>query len=112
MTLQFDIFTAQSERDSGIATAVNHANAVTYKWSEAAYTFLKHFLTTTSEPFLVEEVRSYAAELDFPLPPSARAWGGIIARASKEGIVENCGYRKTTNVKAHCTPAALWRAVI
>lgn len=111
MEVQLDIFAAEQARDKGIETALSNADWKEKDWPKKAFEFLKKFLQNHNGPFMVEEVRSYAALLDFPLPPSARAWGGIITKAAKSGIVERCGYQPTKNVKAHSTPAALWRQI-
>lgn len=109
--VQLNIFQSSANRDEGIALAIDHADSNPVKWSDSAYEFLKKFLSNHNGPFMVEEIRSYAALMDFPLPPNARAWGGIIVRAAGDGIVERCGYQQTRNVKAHRTPAALWRQI-
>lgn len=106
MVVQLDILTAIEERNKGIQTAVDHAGPV---WSEKAYGVLQNFLISQHGEFMAEDVRSYAAVIDFELPPHARAWGGVIMRANKEGIIKQVGFGKTKNVKAHRTPAAIWR---
>lgn len=111
MDVQLDIFAAEDQRNKGIEKAVSHADWKEDDWQARAFEFLKEFLGNHNGPFMVEEVRSYAALLDFPLPPSARAWGAVILRAAKEKLVERCGYSQTKNVKAHRTPAALWRQI-
>lgn len=103
-----DAIEASQLRDEGIQKAIDHANDVTPDWSKRAYLFLLSFLGTHPGPFMMEEVRSHAALMDFPLPPHARAWGGIIARAAKAGIVERVGIQKVKNIKAHCANAAVW----
>lgn len=107
--LQLDIFSARMERDKGMDHAVGHANRVLPGWQDKAYKLLLEFLSNHNGTFMVEEVRSYAALTDFPLPPHARAWGAVISRAAKAGIVQRVGYEKTKNIKAHRTPASLWR---
>lgn len=108
MELQLNIFEARKERDQGIERAVVHADQVNEGWSEKAYQFLKRFLSIHVGTFQAEEVRSYAAQMDFPLPPSARAWGAVIVRAAKEGLISGVGYKAVRNKKAHATPARVW----
>jgi hypothetical protein len=108
MTLQLDIFESNAARDKGIKKAVDHADDVNENWAEGAYQFLLKFLSIHIGSFMAEEVRSYAALMDFPLPPSARAWGGVIAKAAREGLIEGRGYAPVRNVKAHRTPARVW----
>lgn len=108
-TVQLDIISAIEARDAGIAQAIDHANDVSNDWSERAYMVLQDFLNIHVGDFMVEELRSYAALIDFEIPPSSRAWGGIIRKAAFAGLVEKVGVQNTTNVKSHCTPASVWR---
>ncbi len=103
------IVTGKDTRDAGIKKAVEHADEAVPGWSEKGYQLLLVFLSKHNGPFMAEEVRSYAALIDFPLPPHARAWGGVIARAAKAGIITRVGYSKVKNVKAHCANAAVWK---
>lgn len=106
-----DINQGKELRDLGIAKAEQSANYDTAQWSEKAYAFLEHFLNNHNGSFMAEEVRSLAAYQDFPLPPNARAWGGVIARAAKAKLIERVGIQKVKNKKAHCANAAVWRQV-
>ena len=94
-------------RDKGIKQAINNANDTHEKWSEKAYKFLTNWIKTRYE-FMTEDVR-IASEKEIPKPPSNRAWGGIILRASKAGLINRVGFSNVKNVKAHRTPATVWR---
>lgn len=107
-----DVIQARTERDAGINRATDHAEAINPGWNEMAYNLLKRFLSVHHGPFMAEELRSYAAQIDFPLPPHARAWGGIMARAAKSGIIERVGLGPVSNVKAHCANATIWRKTL
>jgi hypothetical protein len=108
---QLNIFEAREARDQGINRAVMHADETIPDWSSKAYGLLLQFLSIHVGPFMTEEVRTYAAQIDFPLPPHARAWGGVMLRAVKAGIIQQAGTAKVKNVKAHCANAAIWRQV-
>lgn len=97
-----------AERDAGILVAVDHANATTANWADKSYKLLQEFLNFHIGEFQAEELRSYAALVDFPLPPHARAWGGTIVRAAKAGIIRQVGIKKVRNPKAHCANSAVW----
>jgi hypothetical protein len=56
---------------------------------------------------MTEDVRE-ASKHQLSEPPSARAWGGIIVKAVKCGLIYRKGFRNVSNVKAHRTPASLW----
>lgn len=109
--LVLDIKMARQARNEGMEKAVDHADDVEPGWSSRAYKFLLKFLQNHNGNFMGEEVRSYAALMDFELPPSNRAWGSVIAKAAKEGLIERVGYQQVRNVKAHRTPATLWRQI-
>ena len=100
-------FTGADLRDAGIKTAVDHADAVSEKWSENAYQLLIKFLQSNKR-FMCEDFRSYAAELDFDLPPSGRAFGGVIMRAAREFIIIKIGIQSVKNKKAHLANAGVW----
>lgn len=104
---QLTIFdTGEQLRDAGIQQAIDHANEVTEKWSEIAYKFLLEYVKTTRQ-FMTEDLRE-ASSGKVPEPPSLRAWGGIVTRARKAGIIIPAGYKSVKNVRAHCTPAQVW----
>jgi hypothetical protein len=110
---QYNLFTATELKNAGIKQAESHANEVIDNWSESAYIILLQFLSyENANMFQVEQVRSFASKFtDLPDPPSLRAWGAIILRAVKDGRVRHAGYEKTSNPKAHNTPAALWMKI-
>lgn len=103
-----DAFTkAQHLQQEGTRQAIEHANEVSPKWSERAYQLLIDFLQHNKR-FMGEDVRSYAAQRDFDLPPSARAWGGVIKRAAKEFLIIKIGIQQVKNPNAHLANAAVW----
>jgi hypothetical protein len=108
--MQTKLFTAKDFRDEGIQRAIDNANRKEPKWADMAYGFLLGFIMKHKE-FMTEEIRESAEKL-IPHPPSKRAWGGVIVRAVKAGLIYRSGYRNTKNIKAHCTPAAVWRSKI
>ena len=94
-------------RDKGIKQALDNANDTHEKWSEKAYKFLVNYIKSNNQ-FMTEDVR-LASEKEIPIPPSNRAWGGIVVRASKAGLISRVGFSNVKNVKAHKTPASVWR---
>lgn len=109
--LVLDMKQAKVQRNKGIDKAVTHADEETVNWSNRAYQFLLAFLNNHNGPFMAEEVRSYADQLDFDLPPSNRAWGSVVLKAVRSGLIERCGIQAVRNKKAHCANAALWRQI-
>jgi len=96
-------------RDIGIKTALDNADSTHDKWSDRAYIFLLNYIKSHRE-FMTEDVR-VASEKEIPIPPSKRAWGGIVLRASKAGLIERIGFSNVKNIKAHRTPATVWRVI-
>ena len=94
-------------RDKGIKQAVNHANDKHDKWSDKAYNFLVSYIKSQHE-FMTEDLRE-ASEKEIPKPPSNRAWGGIVVRAARAGLINKVGFSNVKNPKAHHTPASIWR---
>ena len=76
-------------RDKGIKQALDNANDTHEKWSEKAYKFLVNYIKSNNQ-FMTEDVR-LASEKEIPIPPSNRAWGGIVVRASKAGLIGSVG---------------------
>tara|TARA_R100001530_G_scaffold92678_1_gene64367 strand:- start:398 stop:715 length:318 start_codon:yes stop_codon:yes gene_type:complete len=94
-------------RDKGIKKALDNANNTYDKWSDRAYKFLVNYIKSQYE-FMTEDVR-IASEKEIPKPPSGRAWGGIILKASRAGLIDRVGFSNVKNAKAHKTPASIWR---
>ena len=101
--------TGQQLRDEGIKQALDSAEKNTPTWQEQAYSFLLTYIKDHNE-FMAEEVRA-ASEGIVPLPPSNRAWGGIIRRAAIAGLIVRIGFRSVKNPKAHCAPCTVWKVV-
>ena len=99
-------------RDKGIKKAIDNANDTHNKWSDKAYKFLLDYIKygegRDQYEFMTEDVRM-ASEAEIPKPPSNRAWGGIILRAVRAGLVHRVGSSSVKNIKAHRTPATVWR---
>lgn len=93
----------------GIKQAVDHANEVSKLWSEEASEVLKKYLVRRKKPFMCEDVRQFATDkTDLEMPPSNRAWGGVIQRAKNKGLIKHFGYFQVSNPKAHKANASIW----
>jgi hypothetical protein len=89
-------------------TAAGHAERIEPSWSKRALSFIMEY---SEQTFMVEEVREWAYRCGLPRPPNERAWGGVVSKARKEGLIRHVGFRSVTNPKAHRTPASVWRKV-
>lgn len=78
-------------------------------WADLAYNYLVEYATTHKE-FMVEDVRE-ASKGTVPEHQSGRAWGGVVVRASRAGIIRRKEFKNVKNEKAHGTPATLWETI-
>lgn len=106
-TLQFT--DGSAGRDRGIQRSVTHAEEVIMGWSSHAFAFLQDYISKHRQ-FMTEDLRE-ASKGIVPVPPSNRAWGAIIVRAVKSGMIRRVGFRPVKNRNAHCTPATLWEVI-
>lgn len=101
-------------RDIGMQQAVDHAEQVEPGWKDLAYRYLQRFLNEYVprlglQSFMAEDIRAWAHEQGLGRPPTARAWGGIIAKAANRGLIVKIGVQQVKNKTAHCANANLWR---
>lgn len=109
----FDLFNQPAPsgaqlRDIGMQTAADHASEA---WNEKAYEYLKKYLKINRDKFMTEFFRQWAESNGLHPPPTARAYGSIISKAAKKELIKHCGYSRTSNYKAHKTPASVWQAL-
>jgi hypothetical protein len=116
MNEQSDLFNGAPEdgpslRDRGIAKAFDHANSVERQWGKKAYGILIHYIWLSSRGtgiFMTEDVRDYARGR-ISKPPDDRAWGAIIMRAVREGLIVRHGYARHKDPSRHAGPSTVWR---
>lgn len=104
---QGDLFTARAERDAAMQQAVDHADAVEPSWSEQAQDWVRKYVAVNKSPFVCDELRIWAEERGCPAPVSGPAWGSVMAKSARLGIIAKVGLRthifpdkKTTHMKA------------
>lgn len=98
---------AREGRDVGMAQAVDHADAVDPSWSDVAMEYVKVFARRGCE-FMGEDVRTYAQERGMPEPPDRRAWGAVLVRAAKRGLIKRLRYEPCKDPRSHASPSAVW----
>jgi hypothetical protein len=80
-------------------------------WSTSAWEF---FVAWAQErrgsPFMGEDVR-HASRGIVEAPIEPRAWGAIILRASKLGLIRCTGYAQAKDPKSHGNPKSVWKWV-
>ena len=109
MQTELNLFSGEYLRDCGILQAQLSADNQTENWSEKAFDYLKIYVRH-NKTFMTENVRN-ASEGIIEMPPSNRAWGGVIVRAVKSGLIKRIRFQNVTNPKAHKTPATLWETI-
>jgi hypothetical protein len=99
---------------AGAKLALDHAEAMDPGWKDRAYAYLLVFVAVhRGQQFMAEDIRGFAYSRGLPKPPSERAWGSIIKRASTtEAKIRAVGTEKVKNAKAHCANATLWEVVV
>ena len=96
-------------RDEAIATAVTGADATSPTWSTSAYKMLQKFIGTVPD-FITEDFREYCEANNLPSPPEARAYGGIMQKASRDKIIVPTGEWRPMKAKnCHLNPKRVWR---
>ena len=105
--IDFDAATLRAER--GIQESADHADAIEEGWCFQALAMLTAFAAEHAEPFLIEEVRQYAAAHNLPPPPSDKAWGRVARMALSRKRIEKAGYAKAAS--SNGSPKNLWRKV-
>ena len=75
------------------------------QWADQAYEFLKDYIGYNAE-FKTEDLRA-ASELIIPEPSSKRAWGGVIRKAVKAGLIERIGFSYNSSSNA----APFWKVI-
>jgi hypothetical protein len=101
---------AEVLRDDGMRRAVDHADRVAPQWSEQALDAVRAF-SLTRDHITSEQVRQWAEKDGLSAPPDGRAWGAIMRRAAKEGLIRKIGWTTATDPKVHCNPVSLWEVL-
>lgn len=105
--------TGRELRDIGMRIATESAEKKNPGWGDKCFELLKKYLMTTPAPtFQAESFRIWAHEdqrLEYP--HSGRAYGGVITRAAKAGLIVKDGIGPVSNPRAHCANASIWKIV-
>jgi len=76
-------------------------------WTEQAFRAFKDFINLFPErKFTTEDVR-LAAVNSVPPPKDGRAWGQIVLKAKREGLIKPVGYRGVES--SNGSPKVLWQ---
>lgn len=104
----FDLDLGRSNRDTAMARALAAADNRTVEWASKAFFILEAY-ASFNERFLTEDVRQFAhQDCGLPLPPDGRAWGGIIQRGVREGMLIRDGFAPMKSPNCHANPKSVW----
>ena len=104
----FNLNEGRKLRDQGMEKATTHADRVHTKWRDKAFVLLVEFLKTR-ERFMTEDVRYFAHQKkDLDTPPDSRAWGSVIMKAVKAGMIKRIGYAPMKSKNCHANPKSVW----
>jgi hypothetical protein len=92
----------------GIERSSANAERKNPGWNDDAYQYVVDY---PEKQFMTEDVRFHAEECGLPIPPSKRAWGAVMVRARKDGIIQSLGVKRKPSDSSHGTPAVLWEKV-
>lgn len=106
-TREPDLFdAARKRRDDGMELVEDNANQTAPGWSAAAYAAIAEFCRERPYPFLLEDVRQWSASRGIAAPHDRRAWGAVIRRAAKHGLVRKVGYAPAAS--SNMSPKVQW----
>jgi hypothetical protein len=94
--------------------AAEHADRKTpgvATWQERAAALLDEWRIDGPLEFQADQFVQYAITRGLPEPPDRRAFGAVIVRASRKGVLEHAGYAAGTNKRHHGNPKTVWRWV-
>ncbi len=101
---------ARAARDKGIQRAIDHANAVEPTWGEVAYRHLTQLVMDkpSGATLTSEAIREFARQQGLCNPPDGRAWGAVLLRSARAGVLKKVGWTISEDPTTHCSPVALW----
>lgn len=101
---QLDLSFVRERRDDGIARAAASSGAA---WQDKALASVAEY-ARTHDLFLTESIRFALPQLE--APSDLRAWGQVMRRAAKEGLIERVGFARAKS--SNLSPKPLWRSLI
>lgn len=109
---QQQILFSEQLKEAGIKKAVDHADAAPpFNWSEKAFDFLLNYLKDQPPgvSFKTEDIILKAEQLNaIPKPPDDRAFGAIILKARREGLIKSIGISPRKKPAGHMGFTADW----
>lgn len=102
---------ARAAAQEGIDRAVAHAERDVPGWADVAFEFVKlHAIRNRGKRFTGYEIVQAALAYGVPKPPTDKAFGGPIQRASRAGVIRKVGTVPDPNPERHGSDVPLWEA--
>lgn len=98
---------ARKRRDKGITTSILHADRQARDWPERTFALLLMYAGTEEDPWTVEQFREWAKKRGLPDPPDLRAFGGVVFRAKRLGMIRRVGVAPTVSSNLSLKPRYL-----
>jgi hypothetical protein len=76
-------------------------------WADHAMAYLKKFVVGRYA-WSGEEFRNWAESTGLEKPLNASAYGGVLAKAKRDGLIVFVGYETSVNASRHLAPVRLW----
>lgn len=92
----------------GMTRAALNAEYHSQGWRELAFF---HVTQYPGDVFSSEDVREYAYALGLPKPPDERAWGYVITRAKRTGLIEFHGMSQQRAPHCHKGYSTIWKRI-
>jgi len=77
-------------------------------WKAVAFEKVAEYAKQSQAPFLTEDIREWCLE-SIPEPHDGRAWGQIMRKAQKQGIICKVGFYSAKS--SNLSPKVLWNKV-
>ena len=106
----FDAAASRAAHDAAIATVEAHTAPL---WAELAYRAVER-VAALGRPFIVDAAVEELERTVGPIiarPAEGRAWGAVMQRAMRAGIITPTGrFRNSANARHHANPRREWEA--
>lgn len=105
--LPLDHRAAVIRREVGMDRVGAKVEALTPGWLDAAFVLLQRFAAEQRKPFLTEDFRSWAHAHGLELPHDGRAFGPVLQRAARDGLIARAGFAPASS--SNRSPKPLWQ---
>lgn len=106
---QLAIDFSRAERNEAMQRAVDAADGRVPKWSDVALEYVRLYaIQHRGERFIGRDVTQAAKAYGLEAPTNDKAWGAVLMRAAREGVIVRVGYAQDPN--RHLSPVPQWEA--